>query len=419
MGRRDELIQAIIQSPADDDLRQVFADYLEETGDPRAELARIPFLLEDAPEFSSERKEILSRERLLLREYGPFIEAPPATKATAIRGGFVEGLAMTCQRFMTDKRRLFQQLPLRGVCLKGKRGKLAELAKWPGLRKLESLQLNIHNNSESELIWMLGSQHLSNLTALEIYGMEVGSLAMKTLCSLASFHRLRRLSMRCLFGSTILQQISQSTVLKNLVDLELHPDHEYHVDEPATPPPLATDGALANLRSLCLPAITDEHLQALAACSGATLTTMRIFPSGLNSFSLLADFPHLRRLQVRGAALGRSEELVRSFGIALKQCPELVNINLSHNHLGDADAAQIASHVELSRLHRLALCRNEIGVAGANALAASPHIPRHCKILLWGNPLNELQQEQLGDRHGRSRLDFRGHDIPRSEFVPR
>lgn len=418
-SRRDELIRAIIESPADDDLRLVFADYLEETGDPRAELVRIPYLLQGLSEFSRERQALLTRQRILLRDYGPFLSPPPATKVFQMRGGFIEGLEMTCHRFLTHKEKLFQLVPLREVCLSGKRGKLSTLAKWPGLRKLERLRLNIHNNSESDLIWMLNSPHLDELRELEVYGMEMGPLAFNTLCQHSKLRGVRRLATTCPFSSTALQQISRSPVFRDLEDLVLIGDSIYPATEPETPPPLATDGALAGLRSVRLPAIQDEHLETLARCSGATLHTLQISPRYSQDPSLWAKLPMLRRLQVMGGQPDAADAVVSGLLAALEQCQHLQRANFSANYINDEQAARIASHPSLSRLRRLSLRDNRIGLAGADALAASPHRHPRSRILLGGNPIDEDGEDALADRHGRSRLDFRSYDIPRSEFIPR
>lgn len=46
MSEGDKLLQAILDNPEDDALRLVYADWLEERGDPRGEFIRVQVLLQ-------------------------------------------------------------------------------------------------------------------------------------------------------------------------------------------------------------------------------------------------------------------------------------------------------------------------------------------------------------------------------------
>jgi carbon storage regulator len=63
-------LQAIVDSPGDEGLRLVFADWLEERGDPLAEFIRLRCALANLPAGDERRKSSEARERALWREHG-------------------------------------------------------------------------------------------------------------------------------------------------------------------------------------------------------------------------------------------------------------------------------------------------------------------------------------------------------------
>src|SRR5437764_13946726 len=59
----------IIEHPDDDTPRLVYADYLDERGDPRAEFIRVQCQLAKLPEGDARREELEARERALLKAH--------------------------------------------------------------------------------------------------------------------------------------------------------------------------------------------------------------------------------------------------------------------------------------------------------------------------------------------------------------
>src|SRR5947207_5293082 len=69
MNTEEAFLQAIRESPDDDDLRLVFADWLEERDDPHGELMRVQVELSRLPHRSPRRTALLSRQKLFLSAY--------------------------------------------------------------------------------------------------------------------------------------------------------------------------------------------------------------------------------------------------------------------------------------------------------------------------------------------------------------
>src|SRR5436190_11345517 len=62
--------EALLESPDADDLRLVFADWLEEQGDPHGELMRIQVDLAGLRPRSRKRQELVKRQKAILAEHG-------------------------------------------------------------------------------------------------------------------------------------------------------------------------------------------------------------------------------------------------------------------------------------------------------------------------------------------------------------
>lgn len=66
---REPFIQAILETPDDPAPYQIFADWLEDQGDPQAELIRLQWQLEEDGLSAAERKKLADREKVLLKEH--------------------------------------------------------------------------------------------------------------------------------------------------------------------------------------------------------------------------------------------------------------------------------------------------------------------------------------------------------------
>src|SRR5258708_18533071 len=91
MSTDDEFIQTIIANPDDDTPRLIYADWLDEQGEPRGEFIRVQCALATMPEDDPRRWDLELRQTRLYRLYGwqwwhePF--APEARRPT-FRPGF-------------------------------------------------------------------------------------------------------------------------------------------------------------------------------------------------------------------------------------------------------------------------------------------------------------------------------------------
>jgi uncharacterized protein (TIGR02996 family) len=111
----DAFLQAIIESPDDDGLRLVYADYLEEQGQPeRAELIRVQIELARFQEDPSWRDEWEAREQELLRAHGEQWLGPlrGLVSQWTFRRGFVEEATVAVQTVLAQHDALRRVAPL-------------------------------------------------------------------------------------------------------------------------------------------------------------------------------------------------------------------------------------------------------------------------------------------------------------------
>src|SRR5436305_10451272 len=92
MAQAEGFLRAIIEEPDDVGLRLIYADWLEERGDPRGEFIRVQYQLEEVEEDDPRFAELRAREQELQEKYwrewaGPLSDG----EATwTFRRGFVE-----------------------------------------------------------------------------------------------------------------------------------------------------------------------------------------------------------------------------------------------------------------------------------------------------------------------------------------
>ncbi|MEK6233560.1 MAG: TIGR02996 domain-containing protein [Planctomycetales bacterium] len=104
----------ILNNPQDDAARLVYADWLEERGNPRAEFIRLQFQLDQLPEFHSDRVEIEMRiDDLLVEHELEWVgELADHVNEWEFRNGFVERIRVHPQHLVENPRQFFEQAPI-------------------------------------------------------------------------------------------------------------------------------------------------------------------------------------------------------------------------------------------------------------------------------------------------------------------
>src|SRR5262245_22622152 len=198
MTQEEALLQAVIDSPDDDAPRLIYADWLEERGDPRCEFIRLQCALAKLPQDDPGREGLQTRERELLAEHRKEWLRPlrRLLDDCEFRRGFVEAGSADAQVFVRRAGDLFRATPLRRVKLRGAAPVMSHLAGCPQLARLTALQFWCDHLGAAELQALLPSPHLGGLRALELPSNCLGAAGVRALVDSPLAHRLTELDLR-------------------------------------------------------------------------------------------------------------------------------------------------------------------------------------------------------------------------------
>jgi uncharacterized protein (TIGR02996 family) len=339
MTHHDAFLHSIIESPEDDAPRLIYADWLEERGDPRrAEFIRLQCRLAGMAEGDPARADLLDREWELLTVYRQRWQ-PQATSVlakypfgSAFLRGFLARLNLPAAVLLENGDELFRTYPLEELRIRDVGGQLAEIARRPWLACVTSLNLSHNRLTRDDWEGLLDSPHLTQLRRLEIRS---GCLDPERVERLTRWPGLRRLTHFSL-------------------------DHYIDQDRPD----------LTNrLPPGWLPRLTPqlEHLTSLHL-NDTPLTEADV--AQLAGAPELASLTHLRLVSCGLTPTG-AQVLGRASGL-----PALRNLAVGWNSFGDAGNAALLREPLLARLDTLDLSTTHFGPRAAAALAESPHLGR-------------------------------------------
>jgi uncharacterized protein (TIGR02996 family) len=180
MTEREALLRAICENPDDDTPRLVFADWLDEHGEPeRAEFIRVQIELAGLPDGKKKQKQQAREKELLdahkqewtepLKEFRASRTEHPARNEDfcIFRRGFVEGISSDGAILVEQGERLFTLAPIRELRLWDVEPDEHEaLAKCKWLLRLHTLNLAEAGLGEEFGTALIRSRYLANLTAL-------------------------------------------------------------------------------------------------------------------------------------------------------------------------------------------------------------------------------------------------------------
>ena len=208
----EAFLQRIRAYPDDDAPRLVFADWLDEQGDPRGAFIRVQLALAqlDAEESAESRDRLARPERealcarLLVDERG-FLDAheeewtaPFRRFATRprFRRGFVEEVNVDARDFVRYAHELFTAGPLRHIRLLDIGGTLPTVLQSPYLSRLSALTIHASHAGEPLARAVARSEYLGGLKRLDLSRNRFEHDAAEQLASAANFANLEELNLR-------------------------------------------------------------------------------------------------------------------------------------------------------------------------------------------------------------------------------
>jgi uncharacterized protein (TIGR02996 family) len=379
----DDFLRAILDDPDDDDVRLVYADWLEEHDqNVRAEFIRVQVALANLDEDDPDCLPLREREQALLAEneaaWRAVLPEWLAGSRVEFRRGFVGGLSLSVEDFIPLGHLLFQCVPLDGADLHHAANSIDALTSCPHLGRLRRLKLGTGIRSE-EAGWLVHSPRVARLRSLDLAGNNIGRVGATDLS--VSPH-LAELTTLILTGNDIQNAgalaLATSECLPNLTTLDLRRTGA------------SAKGIEAVFRSTRLPNLRELRLGDEWAM---------LFGYEIPNILASVDWPaNLVRLHLERCHFGPYpvERLIQESGFV-----RLRALDLRNNLLGDAGAAHLAASPRVSNLRRLHLGNNRITDAGVKALVESPNLLHLHTLDVSGNAISPETCEGLRQRFGR------------------
>jgi uncharacterized protein (TIGR02996 family) len=195
----------ILEHPDDDAVRLVFADWLQDNGDPdRAEFIRVQCECEGLPDGHPRLEVLLRRGDELLRKNQQRWQEGVAECGGSwpiFRRGFIEAVDCSARALLACGDRLFAQAPLGELTLYDAGGRLERLARCGFLARLTTLRLTASSEPLCQpqrvrpFMTLLGSAHLRNLRVLDLTGCSLGAAGVSCLACVSNPEHLAELGL--------------------------------------------------------------------------------------------------------------------------------------------------------------------------------------------------------------------------------
>jgi uncharacterized protein (TIGR02996 family) len=183
----DAFLADIVANPDDDGLRLIYADYLDEKGDPRGEFIRVQVELARLPNdmrTGRRRRELETRQGQSLQERGQEWARPfrGLVADLNLRRGFVEAVATRPEVFLEQADAWFKAGSIRRVCFLTAMFRLA--------------RPHVVHPSSAPLLPRLACPHLARLSALDFTRNYLGDDGVELLAASPHLPRLKPLDVR-------------------------------------------------------------------------------------------------------------------------------------------------------------------------------------------------------------------------------
>jgi uncharacterized protein (TIGR02996 family) len=265
---QDAFLRDICDNPEDDTLRLVFADWLEEHGDPaRAEFIRVQCEAARLPDEDPRKVDLLARQQQLLDANREDWVAPfrrlGAAKYAEFERGFVQGVTLDGERLVKHAEKLFRKAPVRRLSLTAAdAGHVRALGDMAFLRNLTELSLELEPIGDELAGVLAASAHFGNLRRLTLGGCRLHDEGVRALARAVHLVHLEELD---LYANDItdegVTEIASSDNFRSLKSLHLGSQAVTDAGVEA----LATSPRMAQLILLALDStdISDAAVEAL------------------------------------------------------------------------------------------------------------------------------------------------------------
>jgi uncharacterized protein (TIGR02996 family) len=223
-------LREICAHPDDDAPRLVYADWLDERGDPLGEFIRVSIGLDRTPADAPGYAELHARMRRLRYDNEDWwvnpLRALGGTE-TRVRRGFVESVTVELEAFLNRFARFFEAAPIRRLRLHRGRTNMAlldmtRLGQVPQLSRLRELVLSDLDITDDELSRLLAGRHLRHLESLDLERNRITTAGARLLLTTDALPALRTL---WLYGQGLVNNPDVGPALEERFGWEVFLDH--------------------------------------------------------------------------------------------------------------------------------------------------------------------------------------------------
>jgi uncharacterized protein (TIGR02996 family) len=324
----DSLLRAVIDQPAEDAPRLVYADWLDEHGDTdRAEFIRTQIALVRGPD-PAKTADLRRRERELLAAHEAEWTVPlrGVVRRARFERGFPERVSVPAD-VIAGAGKIFKLAPVRHLIVTGTAEGLADMvAGMKQLRSVETLEFRESGIDAAAVARLAASPYLRGLTGLILRFARLENAGARAIAAATGWTRLRLLDLYdCGIDRVGIRALAEAPHLAGLTDLVLS-GNAIHVLSMSLLDD--RDSYLINLRRLHL-ARSDFHdpdAQALAKLANVTgLRYLDLSDNALGTLGAraLAASPHLQSLEclrLHRTSIGKPgrDALTQRFGDRVK-----------------------------------------------------------------------------------------------------
>jgi uncharacterized protein (TIGR02996 family) len=230
-------LRAIREAPDDVTPRLIYADWLQENGDPeRGEFIHVQ-CEQSRPDLEETRRPILRQreEQLLANNRKAWLAPLPnflRRMQPEFRRGFVEAITTAVNPFVSHAEELFEAAPVRAAHFlplrppgryrpAALRARVAALAGSPFLARLTRLDLP-NNDLDAKLLEMLlTTPYVRNIRALNLHGNELGHAGIRRLAEATFLTSLTELDLSATVGPAAILILAETPWLAQLTVLDL------------------------------------------------------------------------------------------------------------------------------------------------------------------------------------------------------
>jgi uncharacterized protein (TIGR02996 family) len=218
----EAFLEAIRAAPEDDAPRLIYADWLEERGDPRGEFIRLQCALARMDRHDPERAALKEREQELLARYRKKWAGPLLRHVARcwFRRGFIEGVEIEARLFLRYTVFLFHAAPLGELRLQKAGPVMRHLVACSALARLRRLDLRNNFLQPRGLQELASCRFLTGLEGLNLDGNVLGTGGVQFLMEQPLIASLKELALGgnslCNDGATLLAASPHLAKLRRL-----------------------------------------------------------------------------------------------------------------------------------------------------------------------------------------------------------